>query len=239
MESKIAKYLHLKNHPVAILWTEEMPKEAIHFQENKWGCVVALLKAASQGKIAAATNNTTVCQGGKVGLGFQGYEHGRIEYFLSTGNKNVPKGERYKKTPELARIFTETIPQVNAGNCLVFKPLDMVTEEEKPECVFFLVDADQISGLITLSNYDKETQDSTQIRFASGCAQAVLYPLYAAQKGESTCYIGMTDPSARKVIGKNELSFSIPYGRFLEMEREADGSFFTTDTWDIISRRIP
>lgn len=96
----------MKNHPVAILWTEEMPKEAIHFQENKWGCVVALLKAASQGKIAAATNNTTVCQGGKVGLGFQGYEHGRIEYFLSTGNKNVPKGERYKKTPELARIGT-------------------------------------------------------------------------------------------------------------------------------------
>ncbi|MBR3622545.1 MAG: hypothetical protein IKN43_04245 [Selenomonadaceae bacterium] len=26
MESKIAKYLHLKNHPVAILWAEEMTK---------------------------------------------------------------------------------------------------------------------------------------------------------------------------------------------------------------------
>jgi hypothetical protein len=41
-------------------------------------------------------------------------------------------------------------------------------------------------------------------------------------------------------IGKHlKLSnLSIPYSRFLELEQEAEGSFFATGTWDIIQRRI-
>ena len=238
MESKIAKHICLSNHPVALLWKEEMPAGAIHFQDGKWGCVVALLKAASQGRVAAAANATTVCMGGKAGTGFQGYEHGWIEYFLSTGNENIPKSERYKKTPELARRFTETIPRVTPGKCLVMKPLEMVEDGERPECIVFLVNADQLSGLVTLANYDQATQNNVEVHFASGCGQALLYPMAAEQKGEKTCYIGLTDPSARKVTGKDLLSFSIPYRRFQEMEQEADGSFLTTDTWEVIKSRI-
>jgi hypothetical protein len=101
------------------------------------------------------------------------------------------------------------------------------------------VNVDQLSGLVTLANYDQPTQDNVAVRFASGCGQAVLYPLFAEEAKDKTCYIGMTDPSARKVIGRDQLSFSIPYSRFLEMEREAEGSFLTTDTWEIIKKRIP
>jgi uncharacterized protein (DUF169 family) len=239
MESRIANHLCLKNHPVAVMWTDEMPEGAIHFQDGKWGCVVALIKAASQGKIAAATEATTVCRGGRAGLGFSGYEHGQIEYFLSTGSEASPKCERYKKTPELARTFIDTIPRIQPGKCMVFKPLHMVSARELPQCVIFLVNVDQLSGLVTLANYDQPTQDNVAVRFASGCGQAVLYPLFAEEAKDKTCYIGMTDPSARKVIGRDQLSFSIPYSRFLEMEREAEGSFLTTDTWEIIKKRIP
>lgn len=237
-DSTIAKYIGLRNHPVAVIWKDEMPRDAIHFQENKWGCVVALIKAASQGKVAAATNATTVCRGGKAGLGFQGYEHGEIEYFLSTGSETMARCERYKKTPELARAFTDRIPRIQPGKCMVFKPLGMVTDGDCPVCIIFLVNADQLSGLVTLANYDQATQDNVSIRFASGCGQAVLYPLAAEEAGHNTCYIGMTDPSARKVISGDQLSFSIPYTRFLEMEKEAADSFLTTDTWEIIKGRI-
>ena len=48
MESKIGKYLKLGNHPVAVLWKGEIPEEAIHFQEGKWGCVVALINLKSR-----------------------------------------------------------------------------------------------------------------------------------------------------------------------------------------------
>ena len=238
MESKIANHICLNNHPVAVLRADNVPEKAICFKKGKWGCVVALIKAASQGKIAVAAKETTVCMGARAGLGFQGYEHGWIEYFLSTGNDKIPHSEFYKKTPELAKIFTETIPKVEAPACLVFKPLEMVEEDEKPECIIFLVNADQLSGLTTLANYDRISQNNVQVNFASGCGQAVLYPLSAEEKGEKTCYIGMTDPSARKVISKELMSFSIPYNRFVEMEQEADGCFFTTDTWETIKKRI-
>ncbi len=58
--------------------------------------MVALIKAASKGRVAAATNDTTVCLGGKAGTGFQGYEHGWIEYFLTTDTWDIIK-ERIEK----------------------------------------------------------------------------------------------------------------------------------------------
>ena len=119
---------------------------------------------------------------------------------------------------------------------MVFKPLSMVKDTEKPVCVIFMVNADQMSGLATLANFDQE--DTVALRFSSGCSQAVLYPIAAEENGEKTCYIGFTDPSARKVISKEQLAFSIPYSRFLEMEQNADESFFITDTWEVIQKRI-
>lgn len=236
MDSKIVKYLRLKNNPVAVLWADSLPTSAIHFSENKWGCVVALIKAASTGKITAATNATTVCRGGKAGLGFKRHESGYIEYFLSNGNDKMERCERYKKTPELAWSALSKMPNIHVGKCMVFKPLSMLKESEKPLCIIFMVHADQLSGLVTLANFDEN--DTLAVRFASGCAQAVLYPIAAEENGEKTCYIGMTDPSARKVIDKEQFSFSIPFTRFLEMEQNADESFFITDTWETIQKRF-
>ena len=48
----------------------------------------------------------------------------------------------------------------------------------------------------------------------------------------------MTDPSARKVLPADIMSFSIPFKRFLEMEENADKSFFHTGTWQTICQRL-
>ncbi|MDO4556796.1 MAG: DUF169 domain-containing protein [Lachnospiraceae bacterium] len=103
MESKIAKYIKLKNHPVAIVKSDTLPENALHFKEGTWNCVIAMLRAASNGKIAALSRKTVGCPGGKSGTGFQPFELGTIEYFLSIGGKGPKAGEFYKKTPELAR----------------------------------------------------------------------------------------------------------------------------------------
>ena len=92
MESAIAKAIHLKYQPVALLWSDEKPAEAMQFAEGKWGCVMWLAVHAAKGKTAVAGKKTFGCFGGGVGLGFgnqyknfPGGEEGFC-HFLSTGN---------------------------------------------------------------------------------------------------------------------------------------------------------
>ena len=238
MKSKIAELIRLKNHPVAILKSDVIPVGAAQFKEGKRGCVIALLSTASRGRTAVSTRNTTVCRGGKVGLGFQPFPLGEIEYFLSVGQEGGRAGEFYKESPEYGRSYCTSVPEITAKESIIYKPLELVSESESPDAVIFLVNADQLSALATLANYDRPTQDNVQLLFGAGCAQSILYPLKAQEDGKDCCYIGLTDPSARKCIHKDLLSFGIPYHRFLEMERKAESSFLTKETWEQLSKRI-
>ncbi|WP_407399034.1 DUF169 domain-containing protein [Anaerovibrio sp.] len=137
MKSKIAEAIKLKNQPVAVILTDQKPDGALMFKEGRWGCVVALINAASKGKTVALSNATVVCQGGH-----------------------------------------------------------------------------------------------------AGCGQSIGNVLAASERGSRECFIGMTDPSARKVLPADIMSFSIPFKRFLEMEENADKSFFHTGTWQTICQRL-
>lgn len=238
MTSIIASKLNMTRQPVAIYRSKTCPENALQFREGVWGCVIALLNAASQGRTAAFHRSTVVCKGGQAGLGLHPFETGVIEYFLSVCGKEPRPGEHYKKTPELALEYIHGLPAVESPDYVVFQPLGQV-EGVEPEAVVFLVNADQLSGLVTLANYDQHTQDNVQLRFASGCAQSILYGLHGQETSSNCCYIGLTDPSARKCIDKDLLSFTIPYHRYVEMEANAPGSFLDTDTWATICQRIP
>lgn len=238
MKSKIAEYIKLSGQPVAILKADFAPEGAVQFKEGKWGCITSLLAAAANGRTAAAGRNTTVCRGGKVGLGFQPFQLGEIEYFLSVGKEGGRPGEFYKESPGYARKYCTTVPGITSGDFVIFKPLNLTDTSEKPEAVIFLVNPDQLSALVTLANYDRPTQDNVEIRFGAGCAQSILHALKGQEDGTDHCFIGLTDPSARKYIDKHLLSFSIPYHRFLEMEEKASESFLTRETRLQLSERI-
>ena len=238
MKSKIAEAIKLSCQPVAVFTAKEIPENAVQFRKGVRGCVIAMLNAVSKGKTAAFNKDTVACTGGRAGLGIQKFEIGTIEYFLSVGGNGAKKGEFYKKSPELARNYVQAMPKIETDDYVIMKPLDELQESDMPEAVIFLVNADQLSGLATLANYDLETQDNVKLSFGAGCAQSVLYGLDAARKDQSACYIGLTDPSARKCIPSDLLSFTIPFKRFLEMEKCVESSFFHTDTWEVIAKRI-
>lgn len=239
LKSKIARAIKLKNSPVAILWTDRKPDNALQFKEGKWGCVIAMLNAASKGKTAVFDRKTFGCGGGATGLGFKKYEFGFIEYFLSTGGVGGGEGEYYKKNPEFAREFVKSLPDLTVPTeYVVFKPLDQLSESESLEAVVFLVNPDQLSALVTLANYDRPTKDNVTIFMGAGCHSTILEVIAQARSENPKALIGLTDPSARKVIDKNVLSFSVPYKRFLEMESQVEESFLTKDTWMGLSERI-
>lgn len=239
MESRIAKNILLKNEAVGVYRSETMPEGAIQFKEGKWGCVVAMLNAATKGRTAAFCLETTMCVGGRAGLGLAPYPHGYIEKFLSDGVGIDREGEMYKKTQDLALHFMDTIPVVEKKKYVIFQPLSqMDAAVQTPEVVVFMVDPDRLAALCTLANFDTMTQDNVRLLFGAGCTQSVLYALSGLEQQEPYCYLGMTDLSARKCIDKRHMSFSIPYHRFLEMEANADHCFLQTETWRIISKRL-
>lgn len=236
MESKIAKAIKLPNQPVAVWRAHEKPEGALTLTPGKWGCTIALLNAAARGRVAAASAENVVCRGGRPGLGLATFETGEIEYFLSTGGRGPKPGERYKRSPELALDYINGLPDVQS-DWTVLAPLSAV-EDAEPEAVVFLVNADRLSALVTLANFDRRDQEGVRVLFGAGCAQSVLYPLAEQIKGGNLCYIGLTDPSARKCVSADILSFSAPWSRFLELEAAADESFLHTETWEVISRRL-
>jgi uncharacterized protein (DUF169 family) len=232
MESKIAKTLNLKYHPVAILWTDDRPEKAMGFKPGKWGCVMWMLAAAAKGKAAAFDKNTYGCWGGGVGLGF-GNQYlnfpGGLECFygfLSTGNENsttgramgeklapaVDKdflgefqyGEGYMKSPELVKRFIDILPIMEVPTkYVVFKPLtDLDPAKEQPQVIVFLADPDQLSALVVLANYGREDNENVIIPFAAGCQQIGIFPYREARSEPPRAVIGLTDLSARKNLKK-------------------------------------
>lgn len=245
MQSRIADELKLKYAPVAILFSDEKPEGAAEFVEGRWGCVIALLTAAAKGKMAVVNRATCTCGGGKVGLGFGAWEeggaHGGIEYFLSTGRgEGYPPGERYKKTPELAREFAEDMPTRDIPFAyVIFKPLTLVDPAtEVPQQIVFYANPDQLSALIVLANFGRHG-DNVKIPFAAGCQSIGILPYREAEQSPSHAIVGMIDISARPYVDPDILSFTVPYAMFTELEGYVDESFLQTNAWKKVKARIP
>jgi len=244
MDSVVAKELKLRYSPVAILLSNEKPQGATQFKEDTWGCVVAMFSAAARGKVAAFDRNTTTCGGGKIGLGFCDQfvdPPGGIEYFLSTGKgEGYPEGEHYKKTPELAKAFMDNLPKRNIPfDYVIFKSLDDIDPaKETPVLVSMLANPDQISALVVLANYDRETSDNVIFEFGAGCHSIFLIPFNEIEKDEPKAVLGMTDITARPFVDADVLSFTMPWKMFLEMEGNVPGSFLDHRDWKKVRERI-
>ncbi len=227
MDSAIAKAMKLKFQPVALLWSDELPPDAMQFAEGKWGCVMWLVASAAKGRTAVCDRKTFGCQGGAVGVGFgneyrnfAGGEEGFF-HFLSTGNDateagrqaaekvkpylrkeaydNFVHGERYRKSPDLVRKFVQNLPIVDIpAKYVVFKPLSGVDRgKESPQTIIFFADPDQLSALVVLANYGREDNDGVIIPHAAGCQTIGIYPYREAKNGKQRAVVGLTDLSAR------------------------------------------
>jgi uncharacterized protein (DUF169 family) len=176
-------------------------------------------------------------------IGNQGWEHGRamIRKLTEAGAPKImveefTEGEGFLKTPELVAQWLDELPNLKPeGPYVVIKPLEALSSGEKPKVVTFLIDPDQLSALVVLANFARPGIDNVRIPFAAGCASMALYPFHEAEQANPRAVIGLTDISARfylrKLLGRNILSFSVPWTLFEEMEGNVSESFLTRFAW--------
>ena len=232
--------LGLKESPLGVYYTNDKP-EGVTPKEGIQGCMFGLLQnARKKGKIVYFDRSHFGCPGGAYYMGFFETPRPKIEYFLSCGIPGKMEGERYIKTPELAKeFFSKMKPRPAPASYCIFKPIEQFQQDEiKPEVVVFFAAPDILAGLFTLTNSTLETTDAVYTPFGSGCSAILTYPLKEAEKEKPRAILGMFDVSARPMVEKDILTLSMSYAIFLKLLENVSGSFLDTESWKKVLQRI-
>ncbi len=150
------------------------------------------------------------------------------------------RGERYVQSPDLVEEWLEKLPiREIQSRYVLFRPLaELHQEAMDPETVVFTVDPDQLSALVILSNYARKGRENVSIPWAAGCQTIGILPWNEAESENPRAVVGLTDISARKyvrqLLGRDCLTFAVPWKMFLEMEANVDGSFLQRSTWQYL-----
>ena len=231
--------LGLQESPLGIYYTNDepagiTPKTGIHL------CMIGLLKKARKSGVTVYFDKSHFgCSGGAYYMGFLELPMPNIEHFLSCGIPGQMEGERYIKTPELAKKYIEKVkPRPAPATFCAFKPIEKFQGNERPEIVVFFASPDTLSGLFTLTNYALERTDGVYTPFGSGCSALLTHPLKEAEKEEPRAILGLFDVSARPMVEKDVLTLSMPYSVFLRLVENISGSFLQTGSWKKVLQRI-
>jgi hypothetical protein len=170
-------------------------------------------------------------QGRKIGEGMKagGARPEFVHHFLH--------GERYKKNPELVREFVAALPETEIPTrYAAFVPLSEIDPAKgEPASVTFVVNPDQFSALVVLASYDRPGLENVSTPFVAGCTAIGILSYREANSLQPRCIVGLIDLSARKYLqaqaGRDALTFTMPYRRFLEMEANVPGSFLEQEPW--------
>jgi uncharacterized protein (DUF169 family) len=192
MESveRIRKALGIKAEAVGVKYTDEVstPKPA----EGKNTVCTGILEAAD-GKVIMISKETCACPGGQVHLGLVEARVIPLKFLV--------EGEKLwcdVKTATRSRIEWQKIapPPLGIAGKVYLYPLSR--DVFVPDLVLFLVNAEQVSRLITLAQFWDGKTPSFEMRGAL-CWSSITYPMVS---GNFNITVG--DISGRRMAGWNE-----------------------------------
>jgi len=236
---KFRETLGLKESPLGVYYTNDKP-EGFTPKPGIQTCMIGYLQRARRdGETVYFDKEHFGCPGGAYYMGFVESPRPNLEYFLSCGIPGQMEGERYVKTPELAREFiAKRKPSLAPASTCVFKPIEKFQKEEKPQVVIFFSPPDILSGLFTLTNYALERVDGVYAPFGSGCSTLLTTPLKEAAKEKPQAILGLFDVSARLTVERDILTLAMPASVFLKLLENVSGSFLETESWKKVRQRI-
>jgi len=158
--------------------------------------------------------------------------------FDAPHKKMLTDGERFMKNPATVRRFLKNLPVFDAGDrYIVMKPVSKVEDGDDVRSIVFVANSDQIAALSLLANYGTANiRDGIFVAAGAAGCQAMGVCTYAENgKHHPRAVVGLTDLSARmhvrKTLGRDVLTFSVPFALYQEMEKNVAGSFLDLDLW--------
>ena len=149
------------------------------------------------------------------------------------------EGERYLPAPELTRRFYESIdPRPAPKRFCVFKPLSRFAADERPELVIFFDRPEVICGLRQLAMFVTDDVEMVMSPWGSGCSDIVTWPLKYLEGGKLKAVVGSWDPSCRRYLKTDEITFTLPLRMFQLMLEQWPRSFLTAKAWQGVRKKI-
>ncbi|MEJ2671197.1 MAG: DUF169 domain-containing protein [Deltaproteobacteria bacterium] len=207
---------------------------------GNFSCVIShIWRARKLGKPAFFAQNRFGCLGGAFYLGFLKPQLEFITKYISTGIPNVLEGECYLESPGAVRRFFETLdPRPAPAPFCVFKPLSQFSAQEIPEVVIFFARGEVIGGLNQLATFVTNDYEAVMSPFGAGCSNLVAWPLKYLERGQLKAVLGGWDPSDRRFLKPDEITFAVPWEMFARMVRRYKDSFLTKPTWATVRKKI-
>jgi hypothetical protein len=232
--------LAMQYSPIGFYYADKKPKGAVGFKKAGSGCIMPLILKSAKGATVAFDEHSTGWDCSAFFLGYKDWIYTGVEYFLSHGPVIGMGGERFVKTPRLAKQYLKSLrPTEKAHGTAVFKPLEKFGDLERPEIVIFFANPDQLSALVYLLYFSAPLEENRVVaRFASGCASVVTLPLRYARNGMHKAVWGLHDISARARLPAELMTLTFPFNLLVDMWKDVKKSFLTTDNWETIAQRI-
>lgn len=230
MKSAVVEHLDPEFEPVAVVWIDDIPDNALQFKEGRFGCILHLFAEASRrGRVAGGSRDSIVCPGGRAAFGF-GVDFVNIEAqvdlraaLFSKGLESAPDKAAYQEKMEAAnprwrpiyefgerrhcsfdmarKWILDYLPRYNVPNRYVlFKPLGETDPDENTRAVIFPVSPLELAGLTTLVGSVVEGVDPVQVPQGPDCCRIGCFAYEQYDSEPPRAVLGMLDVDGREVM---------------------------------------
>lgn len=194
-------------------------------------CMIGAIRKVCDGDSLTLSADNVLCGGGSLYTAFAPMPD-RVPTFVS-------EVEHYKQTKEQVKTYIDRLGiRLSVKPYLNFVRMDHLDNLDEMEGILCFATPDVLSGLCSWAFYDNNDDDAVCTRFASGCCSIVTFAAKENAEGGRRCFIGLLDPSARPLIPKHELTFSIPVCRFKEMMQTMEQSALFQKAYSVVRKRI-
>ncbi len=230
------KYFPGRELPIVCYYSDELGD--VEFpnrpKENRKGytCIFSQIAPVRRGRSRAFNMDNLGCFGSFIPLGFVTSVSDDVKNYIC----NI---ERVKKSyKHVDGLYEHHSSEGASGKYLIFKRWDSLEEQDEPQVVFFLANADVISGLHTLANFDSMTAHGVVSPAGSGCDSIVGHPMSELNSDDPKAILGALDPSVRACVRPDIFTFSAPWNKFVAMLDNMEESFLNANCWTNVKSRF-